>query len=403
MPFRAVHYDPAKAGPISELICPPYDVIAAEEQVWLHSQHCFNAVRLEDPLATGGMDDGARFAAAAETMKDWLKRGVLQIDERPAIYAYRQRFISEHETRERWGFFCLLALADYAKGEVLPHESTMARPKSQRTALLRICQAHFSPIMCIYQSQRNATAALKELAGGEPSLCSTDGEHAVWALTDPKDIEAVTSCVTGPALIADGHHRYEAALAYRSEAGGTSDPGAASNYILAVLIDARDPGLTILPAHRMIRFGPGQQAGLQRRIEEHCSATNVASLADIQHAVADGTSVGLFDLAHGFQILTFKQPPNPTHLDALHNLLLEPSLSEEEGGSLAYVVGYDKAVRLVERGDFDAAVIVAPLPVGAVIQGAVGSRRFPKKATYFYPKLPAGLLMGLTGPGQRVP
>lgn len=403
LPFRALHYDTAKAGPICDLICPPYDVIAAEEQVWLHRQHPFNAVRLEDPLGAGGMDDSARFAAAAQTMKEWLKQGILQVDERPAIYVHRQRFMSGQQPKERWGFFCLLGLAEYSRREVLPHESTMARPKSQRTALLRICQAHFSPIMCIYQGQRNAAALLRELAAGEPLLRSSQDEHAVWGVTNPKDVQTVISRVTGPALIADGHHRYEAALAYRSEVGSTSDPGAASNYILAVLIDAYDPGLIILPAHRMIRFGPGQRARLQRQIEEHCSVANLSSLADVERGIVDGTSVGCFDTTQGYRLLTFKHQPDPTHLDALHNLLLDPSLPEEEGGSLAYLVGHEKAVRLVERGDFDAAILVAPLPASAVIQGALAGRRFPKKATYFYPKLPAGLVMSLTGPGQRVP
>jgi uncharacterized protein (DUF1015 family) len=403
LPFRALRYDADKAGPLSDITCPPYDVIAREEQVWLYSQHPLNAVRLEHPLPAGQPGDEARFAQARETMKQWLDQGVLRIEERPAIYVYRQRFQSRQGLIARWGFFCLLGLADYSAGEVLPHEGTMARPKSQRTTLLRTCKAHFSPIMCLYQSEQNARRILQDMATTRPLLQTDNEQDTVWMATDQQQIQAVFSCVSSPVLIADGHHRYEAALAYLSEAADPTDAGAAANYILAVLIEARDPGLIILPAHRMVRFGAGQRAHLERQIAEHCTTAPVSGLGEIERGIAGGASVGYFDLEHGYRLLTFRKPPEPTHLDALHSLLLECSVREEGGGSLAYVVANEQAVGMVERGEFDAAILVAPLAVNTVVQGANRRLRFPKKATYFYPKLPAGLIMSPTGADWRVP
>jgi len=404
LPFRGLRYNAGKAGGLSDLICPPYDVMLDEERAWLQQQHPLNMVRLESPLPQPNETPESRFSRVAETLKEWQAAGIIKSDSEPALYVYRQRFATSTGHAERWCFFCLLGLSEYATGQVIPHENTMAAPKSERLMMLRTCAAHLSPIMCLYRSQSDMRSVLSGLCAGEPLAAARVGqqEHALWAIADPDDIRSIVSSVVAPVFIADGHHRYEAALAYRAESANPADETDASNYILAALIHARDPGLIILSAHRVVKFGPGQRARLERLIAEHCTAEPSDSLPALERAVREAAGVGWFDRIRGYRLLRFKAPPPSTNLEALHSLLLDPAMRDNEPGQVAYVVGAQSAVYMVETGDFDAVMFLDAVPVEKVLDAAESGKRLPKKATYFHPKLPAGLVMAATGPGTDV-
>jgi uncharacterized protein (DUF1015 family) len=404
LPFRGLRYNTEKAGELSALICPPYDVMSGEERAWLQQQHEFNMVHLENPLPQPSETPEARFNRIAKTLKEWQKARVIQTDSGPALYVYRHRFATPAGAAERWSFFCLLRLSEYSSGEVIPHENTMARPKSERLMMLRACGAHVSPIMCLHRSQADMRGMLSGMCTGEPIAEAQVGqqEHALWAVTDSEDILTIVSNVEAPVFIADGHHRYEAALAYSADAAKAADKRDAANYVLVALIHARDPGLTILPAHRVLKFGPGQRVRLERLVAEHCTVQACDSLPALERAVRETVGVGWFDRLYGYRLLLFKTPPPSTNLEALHSLLLDPAMPDNEPGQVAYVVGAQSAAQMVERGDYDVVMFLSALPIEKVLETAETGKRLPKKATYFHPKLPAGLVMASAAPGARV-
>src|SRR5262249_12864152 len=243
-PFRALRYDAAHVGELGAVVAPPYDVISAAQQDALYARSPWNRVLL--PRESG------RAAAAAATLRAWIASGVLALDAEPALYFYSQKFsLSDGSRHCRDGVLCRLGLEEFSSGVVRPHERTFPGPKADQLALLRATGAYLSPIFGLYSRPRER---LREVAGvAEPPLLEIAEEHGevhrLWRVTDAGAVAQVASALSGETIfIADGHRRYETALASRAERGAEGP-----SSILAFLSNMEEPGLVVLPTHRLLR------------------------------------------------------------------------------------------------------------------------------------------------------
>ena len=262
-PFRALRYDEGAAGPIDDLVAPPYDVITPEARARLLARSPWNAVRLVRP------DDPAE---AARELADWQSRGVLVREEKPAVWLLEEEFTGPDGVRRtRRGIAARARLRPYGDGVVLPHEDTFAAPKEARLQLLRATRVKPSPIFLLHHGRSPAP-----VGPVPPTLQATlDGVTTrLWRMDEPRAIERILAGVEGPLLIADGHHRYESALRFHEEDGSE-----ATAHVLAVLVGIEDEGLEIFPTHRMT-------AGAVPDLDGRFRQTPLAGLAEAAAALA---------------------------------------------------------------------------------------------------------------------
>src|SRR3989441_692593 len=261
-PFRSVLYDPAKVSDVTAVVAPPYDVIGPAERTALYERHPCNVVRLElgrEHPGDGPQDN--RYTRAKRFLEEWLRGGVLRRDGRPAIYLYAVEYrLPSGEVRTMRGFLSLVKLEEFGTGRIFPHENTRAAAKDDRYQLLETCRSNFSPIFSLYSDP--AGDIIRTLESDDVSsrigVTVTDsdgGHHRLWTVTDPAALERVVAAMKPlPLFIADGHHRYESALRYRNaqrKAHGESST-LPSDWVLMYFSNLDDPGLTILPTHRIL-------------------------------------------------------------------------------------------------------------------------------------------------------
>ena len=284
-PFRGVLYNPEKIRELAEVTTPPYDVITPEAQEAYYRRHANNIVRLDLGKITPG--DGAshnRYTRAAADFRSWREQQVLIQDDQPAYYRYEISYAppdhgpqGPHDpspdtppapSKTLKGFFAAVGLEPYHTGNVLPHEDTFPKVKEDRLYLLRACRANFSPIICLYEDPEDTVRRLLEegSSGQRPGVDFTDEagmQQRMWGVQAPDALRGVQEFLRSKKLlIADGHHRYETALAFQKE-----DPKA--DRMLMLLVNLRDQGLSVLPTHRVLRnLSPDQV----RRIPEGLSA-----------------------------------------------------------------------------------------------------------------------------------
>src|SRR4051794_30018798 len=242
-PLRALHDDPAVAGPLDRLVAPPYDVIDAERRAELAARSPHNVVAVDLPEAAGGRDP---YEHAAELLRSWIDEGAVVRDAAPALWVLRQDYVGpDGEARTRTGFFARIRIEEYGPGRIRPHERTHPGPKEDRLRLTRATRANMSPIFVLHPGPTLVHG------GGEPwgDVTDEDGtRHRLWRMDDPEQIVRVQEALAdAELLIADGHHRYETARAYAEEIGGEGD----HRYVLACLVGLEDPGLTVYPTHRL--------------------------------------------------------------------------------------------------------------------------------------------------------
>jgi len=276
-PFPAVRYNTVRFGrDLTQLVCPPYDVIPQVEQAALYDRHPNNMIRLEltrrEPT---DYSDDDRYVRAAQWFAEWQRAGVLVADEAPGLYAYEQRFLLNGVSQQRRGLLAALRVEPWERRVVLPHERTLAGPKRDRLELMRACHANLSPIWGMYAGVPDATRELwASLDGREPDEEARDRdgvEHRVWAVSDAGVLARFHEAMTeSPVYIADGHHRYETARHFEEEFCGSNpcSADAAAHFTLAYLVDVDDPGLIVLGTHRLIRSPRSLDAEEVRRTLE---------------------------------------------------------------------------------------------------------------------------------------
>ena len=423
--FRAVRYDLGHVGSLSDVVAPPYDVIGPELQETLYKKHPCNVVRLIlNRMEPGDDEANNRYSRAARFLKNWQEEGVLFTEAQPAIYVYHQIFSVEGTEYTRRGFMARMQLHRFGEGVVFPHEETLRGPKIDRLMLTAVCKANLSQIFGLYPDPQNqAQNILEQAVAGAAPLEATDHlgvVHRLWPVTDLSTIAAVAAAIgPKPVFIADGHHRYETACDYRDQIrdAGLLAPDHPANYVLTMFVAMEDPGLAVLPTHRLFRKLPDLTAGeLAARLGEHFT-TRVAGQGpdfaptaweDIETGGDQGT-IGLFTrkdqqwtMAHLTESGKAKMADVAKEhgedwrglgVAILHRLIVDTLLSPPEPPDPKYVHLVEEVVEGLRSGEYPLAALVMPATVPHIRSISLQGERMPAKSTYFYPKLLSGLLI----------
>jgi uncharacterized protein (DUF1015 family) len=427
--FRAFRYDLGRVGALSDVVAPPYDVIDPALQQALYDRSPFNVVRLilnkEEP---GDTEAENRYSRAARFLRDWTRDGVLMQDSARSLYVYHQDFEVEGRRFTRKGFLARVRLERFGKGRIYPHEETLAGPKADRLKLFRATGMNLSPIFGLFpDEQGEVQQSLDAAVGRALPLEATDHLDVVsrlWPISEQHAVSTVTGLMSGkPVFIADGHHRYETALRYRDElqeAGQLGPepegPGAAANFVLMMLVSMSDPGLVILPTHRLVGGLPELTGDkLKTLLGEHFQVETVGhgeqGARDAWELIqADGGQelLGFGTVADGaWHAARFRAPKlmaalTPDHRPAwqslavsvLHVVVLGKLVREALGtmGECQYVHLLREVLEAVAAKRCQLAVLVPPASMGHVEEIASNLEKMPPKSTYFYPKLLSGLV-----------
>jgi len=414
-PFNGIRFDPATIKDLSAVITQPYDTISSEEQEYLHHKSPYNIIRLE--YGKSNPSDTAtdnQYTRAATTLHRWLDQGILTVEQTKSFYFYEQEFIFQQNKYRRRGFFAALKLEPYSNGTIRPHEATMAAPKEDRFHLLQATRANFSPIFTLMPDPENRIEGYCRTIMAEKPLCKV-GEnsnlvHRIWRVDQPDLIEDLTAYLEGQSLlIADGHHRYETALNYLEGLKSEAAPGA--GYILAALVSIHDPGLLMLPTHRLLSgLNENEKARLEKMINESFTVLFENDLDCLNRADFLEKLNRISIEQNGFGYITGEKAclliPDSIHdrtggnapaVTLLHERLLNRfSRQTDSANSPAYSIDFshdfDAALEKVTSGTADAGFFLGKFPVTKVLAETGQKRLLPQKSTYFYPKMPGGLV-----------
>ena len=409
-PFRALRYDPERVA-LSDVLAPVYDVVAPEDRALFWDRHPYNALRLE---LTRDVREEAQtdYHEVAERLRRWRSEGVLRRDEEPGFYVLRQRFIAPDGRKlERVGFFGSLRLEDYAARVVRPHERTLAGPKADRLKLLRATRTNLSSVFLLYEDRDAKLASvLGQALEGPGALVATDDagvEQTLVPLREGASIEEIRGFLAErPVVIADGHHRYETALRYRDERRAAGAPAdAPSSRLLAYFANAFAPGSLLLPIHRLIvrgaRPGPAEWARLRdsgwscREIDAPAAEAIPALLERELAPLADGYAFAADD-ASGRLAIWWRPAGEELSIRVIHHEVLGGvcGLDDEavRAGAVAFPKSALQTARDLRAGRGQLALYLNPLSPDDVFRVTERGETLPQKSTFFYPKLPTGLL-----------
>jgi uncharacterized protein (DUF1015 family) len=443
-PFAGLRYATDRVGDLASVLCPPYDVIGEDERRELEARHPENVVRLELPRG----NDDARYATAARLLGAWTTEGILRAENREAFYLYEQQFsypgtlggfsvppatdsagqspapstriAGQRYTRR--GFFAAVRLEPFERRVVLPHEKTLTGPKEDRKRLLRATHTQISPVFGLYRDAGGgARAIIDEAADGAPAVdaTTTDGvRHRLWVITAPAAVDGLRTLLADKQiLIADGHHRYETMLGLAPEMRpiDVAAGAAASDYAMMFLARAEDPGLLVLPTHRMVNDLPDFS------FDGLCAAAGAAfDIAKGDETTAEAIEARLAREGEKKVVFAVRAPGQPTiwmtlksildlsalgppalrNLDVtvLHGVILGPLLAIDaealaKQSFLTYTHDTAEALGRVERGEIQAAFFMNATKVEQVLAACEAGFVLPQKSTYFLPKLATGLVM----------
>ncbi len=410
-PLRALHYDLRRTGGLQDVVAPPYDVIDAEQRAALAAQSPYNVVALDLPESG---PEGDRYAHAAALLRTWRAEGILIRDDAPALWPLEQDYVGPDATaRTRRGVLARVRVEPYGPGRIRPHERTHPGPKQDRLDLTRATRTNLSPIFALFSDPGGAAwEALRSATAQAPWSRTTDPDGTVnrlWRTSDPDAIERVrlaASCAE--LLIADGHHRYETARVYADEIGGEG----AHRYVLMCLVALQDSGLTVFPTHRLVRgLTPARRQALASAIARDFDSTELTTRDALAPPHGDQVRIGYFDsISRRPRMLTLKRPeiaaaalPDRSaaycRLDTavLEALILKRALGMTDAQidhleGLGYARDDQQALELVDAGEYDVAFFMAPMPVASVQAVTAAGEILPPKSTYFFPKVPTGLV-----------
>lgn len=433
-PFRGVFYNPKKVRDLAKVIAPPYDVISREEQDKLYKKSPYNFVRLD--LS----QEPDSYQSVAQAWSEWQAEEIFSRDEAPAIYFLTHRFrLKGGEQKIRQGFFGLVELQDFSTGAIRPHEKTHDAPKEDRFHLMLACHAQLSPIFTLYtQSKPTINSMFAVAIEGESPFIEVETDQGedlrLWRLTDPALVQKLQQEMASQSLlIADGHHRYEAGLKYRDQmrsARGEWTGNEAFNYILTYFANVHDENVVILPTHRLVRgythkpFMELEEA-LQTYfyVEQHPKTPEgkASFLKALKTAAKKHRVIGVsFKRDPRYLILRLKNkrimqrlakdmsaPLRELDVSTLHLLILEhilgmPPEQQEDGSSIQYTQEEETALQRLEKEDFQAAFILNATKAEEILAITSSGEKMPQKSTYFYPKLPSGLIVNKIDPEEQI-
>ena len=427
VPFTGYLYNQGKAGQLDRFTAPPYDVISPQMQDELYERSPHNIVRLI--LGKQSPDDHEndnRYTRSAIDFQDWIEREILVRDKHPAYYVYSQKYFFEGERICRTGFFARVRTEDFSSGNICPHEFTLAKAKKDRTLLLEACRANFSPIFGLFSDpQGDIDRQLEQVTAQEPLAVIEDQgiTHRLWRITDKSTLDSISETFREKKIyIADGHHRYETALAYHKNHGHEVEDSA---HVMMFLTNLDAQSLSIYPIHRLIKCPSAfNQDEFLSKAEEYFEMEPMSN--DFQaggikqtleregkNGIVFCTYVGkgnglLMRLKDKDKIIPFLEQDEPAdlkvldvaqlHTLVLRNLLAIDTKKPENQQYVTYKVDAAEGVRRVNAGEFDLAIFMNPTRIQQVRSLAENGVRLPQKATFFYPKLLSGLVINKFGP-----
>jgi uncharacterized protein (DUF1015 family) len=425
-PFHGFRYDLKHVGRLSQVVAPPYDVIGPELQSQLYKAHPANVIRLilnrDEP---GDTDANNRYTRAAKFLANWRSEGVLAAESQPAIYVYHQVFQDGGREFARKGFMARCRLERFGEGRIYPHEETMSGPKQDRLLLTRACKANLSQVFGLYPDPSgDAEPILAKAIEGQKPIEATDHlgvVHRMWPINDTSVISELAAVLRPqPLFIADGHHRYETACNYRDEIANVSGllpSDHPANSVLMMFIAMNDPGLIVMPTHRLFRGlpaltsadlgktlapffgtrvageGPDLAPVIWKEIESEGDQGTLGlyTQADERWTLARLTDVGVRRMAEVAGDHTADWQGLGVAL--LHRLVIDTLLAAKDLPKPRYVHLVDEVVEGLESGEFPLAALVMPATVEHIRRISQHGERMPAKSTYFYPKLLSGLVI----------
>jgi uncharacterized protein (DUF1015 family) len=415
--LRALHYDLGVVGSLQSVIAPPYDVIDPEQRAALAARSRYNVVNVDLPEAPLG---GDAYEEAARLLDLWKRQGAVVRDAAPAVWALQQDYTGpDGRQLTRRGVFARVRVEEYGPGRIRPHERTHPGPKEDRLRLTRATKTNLSPIFSLYDDPENAAwQALAPHLTGAPWGEATDADgtlNRLWHVDDDAALARVRLALKDvELLIADGHHRYETARVYAEEIGGEGD----HRYVLMCLVALQDPGLTIFPTHRLLSNvkDPAMQEKLGTYLKENFTVSEIDQ-AELRPPDGEGPlTMGYMDshFKRAFRLTLKDQAiadaaladyPEPyRRLDTavLEALVLKGVLGMTED-DIAHLDGLnysrtdEEALEMVTSGDYDCAFFLRSSPVRQVQEIAAAGVNMPPKSTFFYPKVPTGLMFNSLG------
>ncbi len=433
-PFRAWRYDTSKVS-LADVLTQPYDKITPAMQERYYAASPFNLIRVEKGKALSGDNDVHNvYSRAAETLDEWTRDGILRQDPSPSIYVYSQEFtLPGADTRlSRRGFIALSRLEDYSAGVVFRHEHTLSGPKADRLELLRRTRTQTGQLFMLYEDRGGETESLLDEAQRAPAAGDFHDEfgvhHRLWTILQPAALARIVSAMADKKIvIADGHHRYETALAWRDECrqqAGRANPDAPHEKVMLTFVNSAAPGLVILPTHRVLRNLSGFEAMRFRdclrawftevRLPFASSAERAASYEKFRSEMRNRASehvIGVYAGDGGFSVFRLRADapldrtlgnlsPAQRALDVtlLHRLMIQECLgitpeAVVRESHIAYEREMDAAIAAVDRGDAQLGCLLNPVDVNQMVEMALAGEVMPQKSTDFYPKLLSGVAM----------
>ncbi len=435
IPFHGTLYDPTVVGQVREVVAPPYDVIDAAQQKALHDRHPQNVIRLELGLDEAG--DGPsnnRYRRAAAQLHAWLRAQALRRDSQPAVYyhtiEYRPPFAEPNQpTRLLKGFLATVALEEFGTGQIYPHENTRAAAKTDRLNLIEACRANFSPIWSLYSDPSGHIIQRLEQAAqaDKPRIDFVDDvgfRQRLWSVTNPSVLEPLCRAMaTTPLFIADGHHRYETALNYRrlrhrQESASASGGRRPYDSVLMLFAALEDPGLTVLPTHRVLTTAVPSLSEIKELLEHAFEFHEYRFQAGTEHDTrrkflqilrSEGQLTPMFGLSlrgtDAYIVLELRPSHHPSStasprekLDVSilqRQVISELCPTQQEQEAILYTKDDHEALDWVRQGTGEAALLLNPTKVSEVQAVASAGERMPHKSTYFFPKPLTGLVMNV--------
>ena len=425
--FRGIRYDLGHVGNLSDVVAPPYDVIDSDLQDALYKKHPANVIRLilnrEEP---GDDENSNRYSRAARFLKSWQQQGVMFREADPAVYVYHLSFQVNGREHTRRGFLCGVRLERFGEGKIYPHEETYPGPKADRLQLMRSTRVNPSPIFGLYpDTQHAAQGLLDEAIAGQTPIQADDHlgvVHRLWPVVDVATIAALNGVMgPKPLFIADGHHRYETACTYRDETS-SSKPDHPSCWVLMACVGMSDPGMLVLPTHRLFKgIPPVTSDVLLQKLGPYFESRIAGEGADLAVHVwqeieggQDQAQLGLYTHEDERWIVTRLTEDGRRKLaevasdhspawqglgvSILHRFIVQTLLSQTDPPKPDYVHLVDDVIARLERHNSDEepyalTALVMPATVEDIRALSELGERMPQKSTYFYPKLLSGLVV----------
>ncbi|MFH1855606.1 MAG: DUF1015 domain-containing protein [Candidatus Omnitrophota bacterium] len=417
--FQGYYYNQEKIGNLSDVVAPPYDVITPSQRDGFYEKSPFNVIRLilgkEEPQDN---DISNKYSRADKCLKNWIAEAVLKKDDQPALYLLEQEFYYNNKKYLRTGFFSLVELVEFGKGEIYPHEETLNAPKVDRMKLLEAAQANFSSVFSFYIDPKKTVENIFDKVRQQPPFLQARGtdnvENRLWKLTDRDQISKIAHLIKNtPVFIADGHHRYETALNYKKKhAGETKNENA--DFTLMYFSNTEQDGMLILPTYRAIKKCEVKNtAEFKAKTEKYFDSREINNLEELLNVIDSESKekkFGLF-LEDKFYLLTLKDKKEDAEilklfsdetksvaykeLDVriLDEFLIKKILGVKIEEGVDFIKDAVDAVDAVKKGSARMALFLKATRISQIKEVALAGERMPKKSTYFYPKLLSGIII----------